>query len=57
MLKSMVLTPSGGFFSNSGANNSYAQYGLVIIPEVRPFNITLTGYDACPGNTSEGYQG
>lgn len=44
----------GGFFGNVGANNSYEQYDLVVIPEVDPFNNTLASYDACPGDMSEG---
>lgn len=47
----------GGFFGNSGANSSYPQYDLVVIPEVDPFNNTLASYDSCPGDSREGYQG
>ncbi|KAJ5201744.1 uncharacterized protein N7498_006407 [Penicillium cinerascens] len=43
-----------GFFGNSGANSSYDQYDLVIIPEVDPFNNTLASYDSCPGDMTEG---
>ncbi|KAI2788059.1 hypothetical protein POX_f08444 [Penicillium oxalicum] len=43
-----------GFFGNSGANSSYEQYNLVVIPEVDPFNNTLASYDACPGDMAEG---
>ncbi|KAF7718951.1 Uncharacterized protein PECH_006294 [Penicillium ucsense] len=43
-----------GFFGNSGANSSYEQYDLVIIPEVDPFNNTLASYDSCPGDSTEG---
>lgn len=48
---------AGGFFGNSGANSSYSQYDLVVIPEVDPFNNTLASYDSCPGDSREGYQG
>ncbi|KAJ9299819.1 hypothetical protein DTO271G3_2703 [Paecilomyces variotii] len=43
-----------GFFNNIGANSSYSQYDLVIIPEVDPFNNTLASYDSCPGDMGEG---
>ncbi|KAJ5896907.1 uncharacterized protein N7473_006306 [Penicillium subrubescens] len=43
-----------GFFGNSGANSSYEQYDLVIIPEVYPFNNTLASYESCPGDMTEG---
>lgn len=47
----------GGFFGNSGANSSYPQYDLVVIPEVDSFNNTLASTDSCPGDSREGYQG
>ncbi|KAJ5669064.1 hypothetical protein N7462_010134 [Penicillium macrosclerotiorum] len=43
-----------GFFGNSGANSSYEQYDLVVIPEVYPFNNTLASYESCPGDMTEG---
>ncbi|KAJ5585147.1 uncharacterized protein N7459_004947 [Penicillium hispanicum] len=43
-----------GFFGNSGANSSYDQYELVIIPEVSGFNNTLASYEACTGDMTEG---
>ncbi|KAJ5652248.1 Histidine phosphatase superfamily clade-2 [Penicillium longicatenatum] len=43
-----------GFFGNSGANSSYSQYDLVIIPEESGFNNTLASYEACTGDMSEG---
>ncbi|OXV10963.1 hypothetical protein Egran_01276 [Elaphomyces granulatus] len=43
-----------GFFGNTGANSSYDQYNLVIIPEIEPFNNTLASYDSCPGDENEG---
>ncbi|KAJ5726309.1 Histidine phosphatase superfamily clade-2 [Penicillium malachiteum] len=43
-----------GFFGNSGANTSYDQYDLVIIPEEYGFNNTLASYEACTGDMSEG---
>lgn len=47
--------PTGGFFGNTGANSSYDQYNLVIIPEIDPFNNTLASYDSCPRDEVEGY--
>ncbi|OOF90945.1 hypothetical protein ASPCADRAFT_155634 [Aspergillus carbonarius ITEM 5010] len=41
-----------GFFSNIGANNSYPQYDLVIIPEGDGYNNTLSG--SCPEATYPG---
>lgn len=52
---SMLIQTAGGFFGNKGANSSYEQYDLVIIPEVDPFNNTLASYDSCPGDMSEGW--
>lgn len=46
--------PRGKFFGNTGANSSYDQYDLVVIPEVSNFNNTLASYDSCPGNMTEG---
>ncbi|KAJ5930478.1 Histidine phosphatase superfamily clade-2 [Penicillium verhagenii] len=43
-----------GFFGNSGANSSYSQYDLVVIPEEDGFNNTLASYEACTGDMSEG---
>ncbi|KAL4902043.1 hypothetical protein BDW74DRAFT_158959 [Aspergillus multicolor] len=43
-----------GFFGNSGANSSYEQYDLVIIPEESEYNNTLASYDSCPGDMTEG---
>ncbi|KAJ5739867.1 hypothetical protein N7533_012651 [Penicillium manginii] len=43
-----------GYFGNSGANSSYDQYDLVIIPETSPFNNTLASYESCPGDMTEG---
>ncbi|KAJ5769092.1 Histidine phosphatase superfamily clade-2 [Penicillium odoratum] len=43
-----------GFFGNSGANSSYSQYDLVVIPEESGFNNTLASYEACMGDMSEG---
>ena len=43
-----------GFFGNIGANSSYSQYDLVVIPEDDPFNNTLAPYDSCSGPSSEG---
>ncbi|KAI9925832.1 hypothetical protein MW887_005638 [Aspergillus wentii] len=43
-----------GFFGNTGANSSYDQYDLVIIPEVNPFNNTLAPGSACPGAHTDG---
>ncbi|KAI9927228.1 hypothetical protein ASPWEDRAFT_165747 [Aspergillus wentii DTO 134E9] len=43
-----------GFFGNTGANSSYDQYDLVIIPETYPFNNTLASYESCPGDMTEG---
>ncbi|KAJ5501323.1 Histidine phosphatase superfamily clade-2 [Penicillium expansum] len=36
-----------GFFTNIGANSSYPQYELVIIPEQSGFNNTLSSTDTC----------
>lgn len=44
----------GGFFGNSGANSSYDQYDLVVIPEQANFNNTLASYEACTGDMTEG---
>ncbi|KAJ6106524.1 hypothetical protein N7512_010041 [Penicillium capsulatum] len=46
-----------GFFGNSGANSSYDQYDLVVIPEQSDFNNTLASYEACVGDTTNGYEG
>ncbi|CAG8094246.1 unnamed protein product [Penicillium olsonii] len=46
-----------GFFGNSGANSSYSQYDLVVIPEEGGFNNTLASYEACVGDVEEGYAG
>ncbi|KAJ5151223.1 uncharacterized protein N7482_010475 [Penicillium canariense] len=43
-----------GFFGNTGANSSYEQYDLVVIPEVFPFNNTLASYESCLGDMTEG---
>ncbi|KAH1271212.1 hypothetical protein KXW98_004312 [Aspergillus fumigatus] len=43
-----------GFFGNTGANSSYAEYDLVIIPEGNGLNNTLASDHACPGDKSEG---
>ncbi|KAJ5902172.1 hypothetical protein N7495_002700 [Penicillium taxi] len=43
-----------GFFSNSGAKDSYDQYNLVVIPEADSFNNTLASYEACTGDMTEG---
>ncbi|KAJ5116284.1 Histidine phosphatase superfamily clade-2 [Penicillium angulare] len=44
-----------GFFGNSGANSSYDQYDLVIIPEEADFNNTLASYEPCAsGDMTEG---
>ncbi|CAG8145991.1 unnamed protein product [Penicillium salamii] len=47
----------GGFFGNTGANSSYAEYDLTIIPELDDFNNTLSSTSSCteglePGDTS-----
>ncbi|KAH2878834.1 hypothetical protein KXV31_004694 [Aspergillus fumigatus] len=39
-----------GFFGNTGANSSYAEYDLVIIPEGDGLNNTLASDHACPGD-------
>jgi hypothetical protein len=49
-----LTLPPGGFFGNSGANSSYDQYQLVVIPEQADFNNTLASYEACTGDMSEG---
>ncbi|KAJ5224949.1 hypothetical protein N7468_006174 [Penicillium chermesinum] len=36
-----------GFFGNTGANSSYAEYNLVIIPEEENFNNTLSSTSVC----------
>jgi hypothetical protein len=46
-----------GFFGNTGANSSYAEYDLTIIPEVDDFNNTLSSTSSCtegmePGDAS-----
>ncbi|KAJ5328882.1 Histidine phosphatase superfamily clade-2 [Penicillium brevicompactum] len=43
-----------GFFGNSGANSSYDQYDLVVIPEEGDFNNTLASYETCDGDYLEG---
>ncbi|KGO65768.1 Histidine phosphatase superfamily, clade-2 [Penicillium expansum] len=43
-----------GFFGNSGANSSYDQYNLVVIPEQADFNNTLASYETCTFDYSEG---
>ncbi|GFF31949.1 3-phytase A [Aspergillus udagawae] len=43
-----------GFFGNTGANSSYAEYDLVIIPEGNGLNNTLASDHSCPGDKSEG---
>ncbi|GFF37074.1 3-phytase B [Aspergillus lentulus] len=43
-----------GFFGNTGANSSYAEYDLVIIPEGDGLNNTLASDHSCPGDKSEG---
>ncbi|KAJ6032817.1 uncharacterized protein N7446_008890 [Penicillium canescens] len=43
-----------GFFGNTGANSSYSEYNLVIIPEVDDFNNTLSATDSCPKGTEPG---
>ncbi|KAF7176140.1 hypothetical protein CNMCM7691_001616 [Aspergillus felis] len=43
-----------GFFGNAGANSSYAEYDLVIIPEGNGLNNTLASDHSCPGDESEG---
>lgn len=50
----LILTDTGGFFGNTGANSSYAEYDLVIIPEGNGLNNTLASDHACPGDKSEG---
>ena len=45
----------GGFFGNTGANSSYSQYNLVIIPEEDKFNNTLSSTSACTNGTSVGH--
>lgn len=46
-----------GFFGNTGANSSYAEYDLTIIPEQDDFNNTLSSTSSCieglePGDVS-----
>ncbi|KAJ5478276.1 hypothetical protein N7530_003785 [Penicillium desertorum] len=43
-----------GFFGNSGANSSYDQYDLVVIPEQADFNNTLASYETCTFDYTEG---
>lgn len=45
----------GGFFGDRGANPSYSQYDLIIIPEEDGlvFNDTLAT-SSCPGDNEEG---
>ncbi|KAJ5301904.1 hypothetical protein PENANT_c062G01728 [Penicillium antarcticum] len=43
-----------GFFGNSGANSSYSEYELVVIPEESDFNNTLASYETCTGDYVEG---
>ncbi|PLB37546.1 histidine phosphatase family protein [Aspergillus candidus] len=44
-----------GFFGNTGANNSYSQYDLVITHEGKGINNnTLAADQACPGDIEEG---
>lgn len=50
----LILTAAGGFFGNTGANSSYAEYDLVIIPEGDGLNNTLASDHSCPGDKSEG---
>lgn len=44
----------GGFFGNEGANNSYSQYDLVIMPEGDGFNNTLAAGDSCGDKGNDG---
>ncbi|KXG51775.1 Histidine phosphatase superfamily, clade-2 [Penicillium griseofulvum] len=44
----------GGFFGNTGANSSYSEYDLTIIPEVKDFNNTLSSTSACPNGLEPG---
>ncbi|KAJ5464386.1 Histidine phosphatase superfamilyclade-2 [Penicillium daleae] len=43
-----------GFFGNTGANSSYAEYDLTIIPEERNFNNTLSSTSACTNGSDVG---
>ncbi|KAJ5557963.1 hypothetical protein N7461_001935 [Penicillium sp. DV-2018c] len=48
-----------GFFGNTGANSSYSEYDLTMIPEESGFNNTLSSTDACtqgmePGDNAAG---
>ncbi|KAF7596919.1 hypothetical protein BBP40_011964 [Aspergillus hancockii] len=43
-----------GFFGNTGANSSYSQYDLVVMPEGHGVNNTLAAEHSCPGNIKEG---
>ncbi|KAJ5180942.1 Histidine phosphatase superfamily clade-2 [Penicillium capsulatum] len=43
-----------GFFGNTGANSSYSEYNLVIIPEEDKFNNTLSSTSSCTNGTSVG---
>lgn len=46
--------PLGGFFGNIGANSSYAEYDLTIIPEKENFNNTLSSTSACTNGSDVG---
>jgi hypothetical protein len=54
MLSEVLTLVPAGFFGNSGANSSYDQYDLVVIPEQADFNNTLASYEACTGDQTEG---
>ncbi|KAA8645390.1 hypothetical protein EYZ11_000437 [Aspergillus tanneri] len=43
-----------GFFDNEGANSSYSEYDLVIIPEGNGYNNTLGSDHSCPGDKTAG---